>query len=288
MIAMARSRWPPRGPVAWGVFIVAVTLLSLAAYTELGHAARLASGADMDAYWNAALRLRHGEPLYAAGLPTDSDLYRYAPWFAYAWIPLTLLPKSAVLLTWMTLCVASALASTMPLLRRGAPGIAAFGLLLPFQLEGAAFGNVQPLLVLLLVWGVERRSGPLWIAIAASLKATPLLLVAVYLGRHQWRRAALTLGLTGALVAPMLAFDLRGYSTQIGGGQMSLLTVSPVVYALASGAAVGLALIAARSRYAWLAGIVAVLVALPRFLLYEISFVLVGLARPRGAQQIDR
>jgi hypothetical protein len=268
----------PRSPVALGGFALVAVLIGLAAWTEFTHAASLSSGSDMDAYWNAALRLRAGGTLYAPGIATDSDLYRYAPWFAFAWIPLTFLPKGAVLLGWMTICLGAAIASVTPLLWRGWAGIAVFTLLLPFQLEGAAFGNVQPILVLLLMWGVERRTGPLWIALAASLKATPILLAVVYAGRGEWRRAAVAVALTAVLVAPMLLFDLSGYSTDIGGGQQSLLLVSPFLWIPVVLAAVGAALWLARTRYAWLAGAVAMTLALPRFLLYEIGFVLVGLA----------
>ena len=73
---------------------------------------------------------------------------------------------------------------------------------------------MQPLLVLGLMWGVERRSGPLWIALGASLKGVPLLLALVYAGRGEWRRAAMALGLTAVLVAPALLFDLSHYSTR--------------------------------------------------------------------------
>jgi hypothetical protein len=172
----------------------------------------------------------------------------------------------------------AAIASVAPLLWRGWAGIAVFALLLPFQLERAAFGNVQPILVLLLMWGVGRRTGPLWIALAASLMATPILLAVVYAGRGEWRRAAVPFGLTAVLVGPMLLFDLHGYSTAIGGGQQSLLLVSPFLWIPVVLAAVGAALWLARTRYAWLAGAVAMTLALPRFLLYEIGFVLVGLA----------
>ena len=271
----------------WAGATVLAVLIGLAGWTELNHAASLADGRDMDAYWNAAMRLREGQPLYAPGAPTDSDLYRYAPWFAAAWIPLTFLPKSAVLLAWMAICLGAAIATVAPLLWRGPAGWATIGLLLPFQLEGAAYGNVQPLLVLALVWGVSRRSGPLWVALAASLKVTPLLLALVYAGRGEWRRAALALLLAAILVAPMLLFNLSGYSTEIGGGQMSLLTVSPVLWGVVAAAAVAATWMLARTRYAWLAGAVAVTLALPRFLLYEISFLVAGLApaparEPRG------
>jgi hypothetical protein len=258
---------------------IVATLIALAAWTEFGHAASLVSGSDMDAYWEAAERLRNGEALYRPGLETDSDLYRYAPWFAIAWIPLTYLPKEAVLLGWMALCLGAALASVAPLAREGIAGWAALIFLLPFQLEGAAFGNVQPLLVLLLLWGAPRSSGPLWIALGASLKGAPLVLAAVYAGRGEWRRVVLTLGLTAALVAPMLLFDLSGYSTEVGRGQLSPMQWSPVIWVTMALIAIGLTYRLANTRYAWLAGSVATMLALPRFLLYQISFVIIGLAR---------
>lgn len=267
-----------RASLVLGMAVVA-TLIALAAWTEFNHAAALSSGSDMDAYWEAALRLREGQPLYRPGLETDSDLYRYAPWFAMLWVPLTFLPKDAVLLAWMTLCLAAAIASVAPLIREGVAGWAALAFLLPFQLEGAAFGNVQPLLVLALVWGAPRRSGPVWIALGASLKGAPLVLAAVYAGRGEWRRVAWTLGLTAALVAPMLLFDLSDYSTEIGGGQMSLMQVSPVLWAVVALGTVGITVALARTPYAWLAGAIATMFALPRFLLYQISFVVIGLAR---------
>ena len=266
----------------WVVLAVGVAVLvGLVAWTEFNHAAALSTGSDMDAYWEAAERLRTGQPLYRPGIETDSDLYRYAPWFAYAWIPLTYLPKESVLIAWMALCLGAAIASVAPLLREGLAGWAALAFLLPFQLEGAAFGNVQPLLVLALMWGAPRRTGPLWIAIGASLKLVPLVLVVVYASRGEWRRVAETLALTAALVAPMLVFDLGGYSTAIGCGQLSLLSLSPFLF----GAVVALGLVGTyalgRTRYAWVVGSLAMMLALPRFLLYEVSFAVIGLARDR-------
>ena len=257
------------------------TLIALAAWTLFNNAASRSLGSDMDAYWEAALRLRNGEELYRPGSATDSDLYRYAPWFAVAWIPLTYLPKDAVLLAWMTLCLGAAIASVVPLAREGLAGWAALVFLLPFQLDGAAFGNVQPLMVLMLLWGASRRSGPLWIALAASLKGAPLVLAAVYAGRGEWKRAAVAVGITAVLVAPMLLFDLSGYSTEVGTGQLSLTQWSPLIWAAVTVAAIAVTYRLASTRYAWLAGSVAMFIALPRSFLYQISFVLVGLARDR-------
>jgi hypothetical protein len=263
-----------------GAAIIAV-LIALVAWTELNHAASLASGSDMDAYWNAAMRLRDGEPLYRPGVATDSDLYRYAPWFAAIWIPLTYLPKDPVLIGWMVICLGAAVLSVAPLLHEGPAGWAALAFLLPFQLEGAAFGNVQPILVLALLWGAPRRSGPLWVALGASLKIVPTVLVLVYAGRGEWRRALLTLALTALLVGPMLLFDLSGYSTDIGAGQLSLLTVSPWLFGAVLVVALAATFLLARGRYAWAVGSLAMMLALPRFLIYEISFAVVGLVRER-------
>jgi lysylphosphatidylglycerol synthetase-like protein (DUF2156 family) len=130
----------------------------------------------------------------------------------------------------------------------------------------------------MLLWGVERRSGPVWIAIGASLKAVPLLLAIVYAGRGEWLRAGLATLLTAVLVAPALLFDLSGYSTQPGPGNMSLISVGSLLYLAVAVTMVVLAFVGARSRYPWLLGALAMIAALPRMLTYEISFLLVGLA----------
>ena len=49
--------------------------------------------ADAGAYYDAAARLTAGEPLYLDIHPEAHEVYRYAPWFAYAWIPLAGLPQ---------------------------------------------------------------------------------------------------------------------------------------------------------------------------------------------------
>jgi hypothetical protein len=279
---MQRSHPLPRTLPGWLSFVGVALLVALMAYALFTYAVSREFGSDVAAYWGAAERIRAGEPLYVAGVANASDLYRYAPWFAYLWVPVTFLPRDLVTVAWVGLMLAAAIASTVPLLRHGMAGIAAFALFAPLQVQGAIFGNVQPLLVLMLLWGVERRSGPLWIAIGASLKAVPLLLVLVYAGRGEWRRAGLSLVLTGALVVPAFLFDLSGYSTQPGPGNMSLISVTPVLYLAVAVAMTSLAVLAARTPYRWLAGALAMIAALPRFLTYEISFVLVGLAMVRG------
>lgn len=273
---MQRSHPLPHSPLGWLAFLGVALLMAHMAYALTTYAVSREWGSDVAAYWGAAERIRAGEPLYVAGVANASDLYRYAPWFAYAWVPFTYLPRQLVTDLWVVLMLVAALASTLPLLRHGLAGTAAVALFLPLQVEGAMFGNVQPLLVLMLLWGVERRSGPLWIALGASLKAVPLLLAIVYAGRGEWRRAGLALLLTAVLVAPAFLFDLSGYSTQPGPGNMSLISVASFLWvAVALGMSV-LAFLAGRSRYRWVAGSLAMIAALPRLLTYEISFLLVG------------
>lgn len=284
LAGMRRSPWIPRTRGAWVRLAVGAVLLSLVGYALLTYAVSRELGSDVSAYWGAAERLRAGGPLYASGAANASDLYRYAPWFAYAWVPLTFLPREAVTAGWVGLMIAAALVSVVPLLVRGPTGWAAFAVLAPLQLEGAVFGNVQPLLVLMLLWGVERRSGPLWIALGASLKGVPVLLAVVYAGRGEWWRAGLAAMLSAALVAPAFLFDLSRYSTQPGPNQLSLAAISTPLYLLVGVAAVVAAFLLARTRYAWLAGAVAMIGALPRLLTYEIGFALVGLVQPPSSR----
>jgi Glycosyltransferase family 87 len=279
--ARTRLEWLRLGAGVAGLAV----LVALTSYALLSYAVSRQLGSDVSAYWEAAERLRDGGTLYAPGAANAPDLYRYAPWFAAAWIPLTLLPREAVTSGWVGLMLAAALISTLPLLRRGPAGWAAFAIFAPTQIEGAIYGNVQPLLVLVLLWGVERRSGPLWIALGASLKAVPLVLAIVYAGRGEWRRAALTAGLTFLLLAPMLLFDLSGYSTAAGPRQESLAGVSAFLFVPVAGGAMVATWLLARTRFAWLAAGLAMILTLPRYLDYQIGFLLVGFAQRHGSRR---
>jgi hypothetical protein len=226
---------------------------------------------DAGAYWEAAMRLREGEPLYPALADSEaSEVYRYAAWFAVAWIPLTYLPREIVNVLWSLILLGASAAAIMPLMRLRAWLAVAF--FAPILVGISAIGNVQPLVVAALVLGVERRSGPLWIAAAASLKAVPILFVVTYLGRREWWRALWTGLLTAALVAPMLLYDLSSYP--IGAGAAGLLTGAPVLYAVAVAAGILASLRLATGRYAWLASATTAALALPRFFVYDVTFLL--------------
>lgn len=228
---------------------------------------------DMNAYWDAGMRLRTGQALYPP--VTDvlaSEVYRYSPWFAWLWIPLTVLPRVIVDVAWSAILLTGSVAAVWPMARRGAwIGVAFF---LPILIGISAGGNVHALLIAALVWTVNGRSGPAWIGVAASLKLFPILFVLTYLGRRQWWRAAMAAGVTALLLAPYLRYDLTNYVTTAGGA--ALLWDWPVVYAVAVSAAVGAALWLARTRFGWLASSAAVVLALPRSFLYDVTWIMVG------------
>ena len=235
---------------------------------------------DAGAYWDAATRLRDGQPLYPALADTEaSEVYRYAPWFAWAWVPLTYLPREIVNVLWSAVLLAASAVALVPLVRLRAWLAVAF--FAPILVGISAIGNVQPLVVAAVVLGVERRSGPLWVAVAASLKAVPILFVVTYLGRREWWRAAWTGLLTAGLVAPMLLYDLSSYP--IGAGAAGILTGIPVLYAAAVAAGILVSVRLARSRFAWLASATTVAVALPRFFVYDLTFLIAAV--PDGGDE---
>lgn len=259
---------------AWAAVFVAVGLLVWRRLIGIELHLR-----DMEAYWQAALRLQDGLPLYDSGGRLDGeDIYRYAPWFAVAWIPLTHLPKELVGAVWLAILAIASVACLIPLLRTRTPfGYASAALFGSFLAWQTAYGNAHPLLLVTLVYGVPSRGGPLWIALSASLKAVPILYAGYYAARREWRRFWLTIGLTGLLVAPMLLFDLSDYPFGPG-NRPSLLYLGVPVYAIVVVAAAGTGWVVMRRfpAAALLANSVAVVVAVPRILVYDLTYLLIG------------
>lgn len=229
---------------------------------------------DMNAYWEAGLRVRSGEALFPPVTDVlDSEVYRYSPWFAWLWAPLTVLPRQVVDVAWSLVLLAASAAAVWPMVRRGAWIAVAF--FAPILVGISAGGNVHALLIAALVLGVERRSGPLWIGIAASLKLFPILFALTYLGRRQWWRATATAVIAAVLLAPYLLYDLTNYVTSAGGA--AILWDAPVIYGFVVAAAIAASLLLARTRYGWLASATTVVLALPRSFLYDVTWVAVGL-----------
>jgi hypothetical protein len=221
-----------------------------------------------------------GNPYTLAPGVDDNSVYRYAPWFALVWMPFTELPRLLVNVVWSAALIVTSVAAVWPLLRAGGRSALPYAILLFGIFFGmAAGGNVHGLMIAWLVFGVERRSGPIWIALAASLKAVPILYVLVYLGRGEWRKVIETVALTAVLVAPMLLFDRPALTSDFGISN-SLSQIHPVLF---WGTAVGSVLVAVcvvfrLKRYAWLATGAAAYFCLPRVFLYDVTFIVPGIA----------
>jgi glycosyl transferase family 87 len=228
---------------------------------------------DAEAYWNAALRLRAGMPLYPPLESVEaSDVYRYAPWFAWVTVPFTFLPIQVAGALWSAILLLASGVALAPLVRAQAWVLVA--LFAPILVGISAVGNVQPILIAALLYGLERRSGPVWIALAASLKVFPLLLALVYVGRRQWMRSLASLGLTLILWAPALLYDVGSYP--IGPGQAASLIAIPPLYLGVVCLAIGITLALARTRFGWLAAGAAVALSLPRLFAYDVTYVMLG------------
>lgn len=247
---------------------------------------------DINAYWLAAERLKHGEPLFLGSLDPDSyRVFRYAPWFAWLWVPLTYLPRMLVEALWTGALGVASLALLVGLARlRSAAAWALAMVMAPWLLSLVQVGNIQPLVVAALAFGISRRSGPLWIGITASLKGAPLLFSLVYLARRQWMRIVLAVLVTAVFMAPFLLYDLSGYTTAPGRSYSLYYYASPVAWAAAAAASVVVALVLAlrQSRYIWVAAAVAVMLVAPRTHVTYATYLLVGvLAGHRDRMRIS-
>jgi Glycosyltransferase family 87 len=227
---------------------------------------------DAGAYWNAAMRLRDHQPLYPVVADVEaSDVYRYAPWLAWLTVPFTYLPVQVAGAIWSVFLLAGSVLAVLPLARRGAWVPVAF--FFPILVGISAYGNVQALLIASLVWSVDRRSGPVWVGVAASLKIFPILFAVTYLVRGQWLRALVAVVVGGLLWAPALLYDLTGYVTEPG---QAGLFGSTLVWSVVAVGAVLVTAWLARTRYGLLSAAGAVILTAPRFFIYDVTYLLAG------------
>lgn len=238
---------------------------------------------DAEAYWLAAQRIREGLPLYASPRGDETEIYRYAPWFAYAWVPLTYLGHDLAFAVWRAILIVAILGGLWPLVRRPTPASITLAVLIGGLLISALpQANATPLMVGALAMTLQTRAGPVLLGLAGSLKVFPLVLVAGYLAERRWRRAALAIGISAVLWLHLLAFDIHLFM-QIGGasfylGGVSLLDVSLLLWLpVALGCAVLLvSFVLRRSPWTWLAAGAAIPLAVPRVWLPDAAYVLPG------------
>jgi hypothetical protein len=241
---------------------------------------------DADAYWLAAQRVREGLPLYGGPRGDETEIYRYAPWFAFAWVPLTYLSQEGAYFVWRAILVLSTTAAVWPLIRRPTPAAMTLTVLLGgLLLSNLPAANVTPLIVGMLTVGLTSRVGPVILGLAGSLKLFPLILVSGYLAERRWIAAGVAVSVALVMWLCVLAFDVLLF-TQIGGpsfyvGGVSLYGVSPALWAAIAGSIVLLILrlIIARSRWTWLASAVALPVAVPRVWLPDAAYLLAAVPK---------
>lgn len=231
---------------------------------------------DWEAYWDAGMRLRTGAPLYPPVQDQGAgSVYRYPPWFAVAWIPLTFMPQSIVVASWVAAMFAASLVALWPLLSSGRwPSILLGALFAPFLAQAASGGNVQPLLVAGLVHSLDRAGGPVFVGIAGSLKGFPLLYAVRYLALRQGRRAFVAISMAIVLTAPILLFDLTNYPWYAG-ALAGLWVISPLAWALGALLGIGIIVRYARTQAGWFAASLGVVLAIPRLLYFDMTFLLV-------------
>jgi hypothetical protein len=169
---------------------------------------------DIGAYLGAAERLQNGAPLYFAST-NPTEVYLYAPWFAFLWIPLSHLPRLSVEVGWAVVLVTATGLAMAQFRRSGAELCLAF-LLGALLYRTACWGNVQPLIVVSLMYLLPTRAGPWAVGVAASLKVLPILFLATYAWQRDWRAVSIGLGVAVLLWAPAVFFDLAGYPTSRG------------------------------------------------------------------------
>lgn len=145
------------------------------------------------AYWHA-----WQQDLYGPG-PGSPDAYSYSPLFAQVLRPLTLLPWPVFLAVWSLVLGAALWWLLRPL--DGAWRWLALGYTVP---AAVAIGNIEPLLAVAAVVGMQRPAA--W-AFPLLTKVTPGLGPVWFAVRGEWRRCALALGATLALVAASAVLD---------------------------------------------------------------------------------
>lgn len=238
---------------------------------------------DMDVYLAAAARLRDGQPLYSSSDPAVNAFW-YAPWFAVLWIPFTYLSREVVAVGWSAILLAGTGVTVLLLARRGRWGAVLALLVGPPLFAVSAGGNIQPLMVLTLFLGFHRPWGPLAVAVAASMKVSPVLLVAAYLARREWLKAIASMVVAGILIFPGFLMGMARAGNW--DAAPALFGLSPVVYGVVVVAALVAAFILPR-RFAVLAAAAAAVLALPRLFVYDVTLLTVGAPMAPEAREVS-
>ena len=236
-------------PARWPVLLALAALLGVVAVHLV--TARPYDGRDLEVLLTAGERALRAEPLYR--LSDGHWCFKYAPPAALLLAPLSLLPSRAAAL----LLALGSLVGLFVILRWGAshahssgrnearrptgarpwsrltPHLAVVALSLPFTLQLFTYGQIDALLVALVVVSevtAARRpllSGVL-LALACLFKLPFLLLLAVPLAWREWRRlAGFAAGLALALAVTALLYGPAGLLAELHAWRGLLATTTP-------------------------------------------------------------
>ena len=159
---------------------------------------RVAPGSDSQAYWLTG----HSAHLYGAA-PGTPGAYLYSPVFATVIWPLTQLSWGVFRLVWMVAIAAAFAWLLAPLgVRRGVPWFC-------LCLVEVLMGNIYAFIAVAAVIGIKH--GGAW-AFVLLTKITPAVGLLWFAVRREWRSLAISLGVTGGVVALSLALSFHEWT----------------------------------------------------------------------------
>lgn len=242
--------------------------------------------ADVRAYFDAATRLNHGQPLYPATADTNAaDFYRYPPLLAVALRPFAaFLPYEAFAALWELGIAVSFVLLLRTLGVRSEKVWLAIGILgIPIG-WALSIGQAQVPLTLLVAIGQ-----PWSIALAANLKLFPALVLLWWLGRRDYQAAMAFLLWSGLLVAAQVLLEPGGSNAfihsvgldEVGDVRnISPYALSPALWAILLAAGAFLTYILARGRWGWSAAVALATLSPPRLLVYALMTLLASVREP--------
>lgn len=268
--------------LTWRSYIVAAAA-TLAIAFVIRDAIALAStvGLMRDAigYWLAGEHIRSGQPLYYdVGQPFGSEVFLFAPWFAWAWALLTFLPRDFVFVCWWLAMLAATVWAVLPLWRSGFTGQLAACVIGYGLAWGALWANVMPLLCGVLIYSFGSRRFPIMVGLAASLKILPIAYMWPYLVDRRWREVGVAVAIMVVLWAPAIFYGIADYPTGFS-PTYSLLRISGWLWVGVAVAAAAAAIAARHTPYRWMATTLAILAAYPRLHLHYMGLLAVGHGR---------
>lgn len=249
---------------------------------------------DVHAYYDAAVRLNAGQPLYPLdGDPSRPTFYFYPPLLATVMQPFAGLPFHVFAIGWTVIVFASFVALVRRLGARRRTFIALGLLGIPI---GWALAVAQAHVPMTLLMAIGQ---PWSIALAANIKLFPILIALWWIGRRD-------AGAVAALVAWLVLFagaqwllepagsaaffSAIGLDQTIGIRNFSPFAVSPVFWVVLMAIGGVATLILAPTRWGWPAAIILATLASPRLLVYMLVGLLAAVREsepPRGEEGFD-